>query len=371
MNIDRRHFIRQLSGLVATGAYLKLCGIPSAFSAVNQTLGGLAKTARENGREFGCCVSTRHLNITPQYNEVIKNDCTIVVPESLMKWKNLNPKPGVYDFYETNKITTFAEKNDIKMRFHALVWHQALPDWLERSIATKTDAEKELRTYADNILPYYRGKMRSWDIVNEPIKIKHGNSGGLRSTIWYNSLGPDYVAYCFNFAKEYNLGGDLVLNEYGTERKNSTSKAKRQAFLALVRDLKEKDVPVDAVGLQSHLKIHEPMADRDEYQKWLEDIKDTGVKIFITELDIDERKHHGSLLERAHAGAAYVEEYLHRVHEVTTPEEILMWGIWDGKSFINEKVSPFGTKAQPLLYNVDWDKNPLWHTIEKILKNNY
>ncbi len=327
----------------------------------------LALLARIHSREFGSCVTEDLLDNNPQYRNALVRECTIIVAENGMKWQKINPLPGIYDFSEADKIVGFSNENGMKLRFHTLVWHKALPKWVEGALTGKAEAEKILHTYADKVLTRYKGKMRSWDIVNEPMNVWNGSADGMHRSPWYHTLGSDYIAYCFRLAHELNLGGNLVLNEYGLETADDDSAAKRKHFLNLVRNLKNKDVPVNAVGLQSHLDANKKLADLDEYQNWLLALKDTGVKILITELDVNDCALDGDDLARAHLAAAYTEEYLRRIHEVMVPDEILMWGIWDGNSVLNWSRPREQRSCQPLIYARDWQRNPLWHSIEKFL----
>lgn len=368
MDKNRRKFIKNLSVAIAASTYFKFAGFPYAATPTEVMSLGLAGLARANGQEFGCCIKPEHVYEDHGYRKAVQRECSIITAEAHMKWSLINPSQGEYIFSKADKIIDFAHNNGIKTRFHTLIWHRSMPQWLTKELRNGEDGEKIIRNYADIVLTRYRGKMRSWDIVNEPIIAEDNNPKGLRSTPWYAALGPDYVAKCFRIAKEYELGGDLVLNETWLSTDHESSRLQRNYLLDLVRDLKSRDVPIDAVGLQSHLKAHIPLANPDEYMKWLEQLKETGVKIFITELDVNDRKVRGSPVVRAKSNAKYVSEYLERIYTVTTPEEILMWGIYDKYNSLNNWNVPIGAQvSKSTLYGDNGQKNPLYDVMSDFL----
>mgnify|MGYP003670027316 CR=1 FL=1 len=363
MDFSRRKFLKQISLSVALGALARYGCMP-ALAAPHS---GLADLAQENGREFGVAVANDLIQNDRRYIQALKRDCSILVAENAMKWRNLNPSEDVYNFDGADKIIDFAEHNDLKMRYHTFIWHKSNPQWVQDAVTDKRSCKILLSNYSDRVFNHFQGRIHSWDIVNEPILIKDLQPNGMRSNLWYKAMGEEYIDFAFNLAKENDLSGDLVLNEYGLETGNISSILKRQAFLNLVRRLKDRDVPVDAIGLQSHLIGHMDLAPKDEYQNWLEDLIDTGVKIHVTELDMNDSKIQGDAPTRAIKGAAYIEEYLQRIDEVVGLKEVLMWGIWDGRSFINDLSSSGEPPAQPLLYARNWDKNPVWDSVETFL----
>src|SRR3954447_4040632 len=47
---------------------------------------------------------------------------------------------------------------------------------------------------------HYRGRIHSWDVVNEAINVDDGHPDGLRKSQWLNLLGPQYLDIAFTAA---------------------------------------------------------------------------------------------------------------------------------------------------------------------------
>ena len=99
----------------------------------------------------------------------------------------------------------------------------------------------------------YAGRMHSWDVVNEAVSVEDGRPDGLRDSPWLRLVGEGYIEAAFHAARAADAQALLTLNEFGIEGEDRGSEKKRVALIALLRRLKARNVPVDAVGVQSHL----------------------------------------------------------------------------------------------------------------------
>jgi len=48
-------------------------------------------------------------------------------------------------------------------------------------------------------MTHYKGKIVEWDVANECMD---DSGNGLRSSIWRNVIGQDYLDYAFRYARE-------------------------------------------------------------------------------------------------------------------------------------------------------------------------
>src|ERR1700730_4064336 len=48
----------------------------------------------------------------------------------------------------------------------------------------------------------YRGRVHSWDVVNEPIEPKDGRPDGLRTAVFLEKLGPEYLDLAYRAARD-------------------------------------------------------------------------------------------------------------------------------------------------------------------------
>ena len=130
------------------------------------------------------------------------------------------------------------------MRGHTLLWHEQLPAWITQGTWTRATLEPVLKQYVQTVVAHYRGKVDSWDVVNEPL----ADDGTLRQNLWYRVIGPDYISLALQWARQADPNVKLFINDYGAERPS----AKRDGLLRLVNDLRSRGVPLDGVGFQAH-----------------------------------------------------------------------------------------------------------------------
>jgi endo-1,4-beta-xylanase len=121
----------------------------------------------------------------------------------------------------------------------------------------------------------YRGAVYAWDVVNEPF----ADDGGWRKSIWYDAMGPDYVAVALKAARAADPEAKLYINDYGVE----TARPKMRALHDLVASLKRDGVPIDGVGLQSHFVAGSAPADLPDV---MEQFAALSVDVAVTELDL-------------------------------------------------------------------------------------
>ncbi len=176
-----------------------------------------------------------------------------VVAENEMKWKALRPAPDQYDFSRADDLVVFASMHNQKVRGHNLCWHEALPDWFQATV-TRQNARGVLVEHIRKVAGRYAGRVHSWDVVNEAVDPKSGRPDGLRNSPWLQLAGEDYIELAFRTAREADPSALLTYNDYGIELDTDEQTSKRAQVLLLVRRLKARGVPIDAVGVQSHLE---------------------------------------------------------------------------------------------------------------------
>jgi endo-1,4-beta-xylanase len=215
---------------------------------------------------------------------LVKQQFNSITPENDMKWERIHPKADAglagYNFEAADKYVEFGEKNGMFIIGHCLVWHSQTPFWVFRDAEGKPlgrDALLErMREHIHTVVGRYKGRVRGWDVVNEALN----EDGTLRKSQWYNIIGDDFIAKAFEYAHEADPKAELYYNDYNIEYE-----AKRNGAVNLVRKLKEKGIPITAVGVQSHEKMNVPSL--QEIEDTLNAFGKLGVKVAITELDVD------------------------------------------------------------------------------------
>ena len=196
---------------------------------------------------IGTAVNTRALaGDETIYREVLKREFNMLVGENMMKYGELCPSEGHYNWTAADALVEFAEANDMRLRGHTLVWHHQLPSWLASRTWTAPEVQDLLEQHIKTVVGRYRGRILAWDVVNEAI----ADEGGYRTySFWYRHLGPEYIPMAFRWAREADPHAILYYNDYSSE----DISPKSDAIYDLVRELKQAGVPVDGVGWQMHV----------------------------------------------------------------------------------------------------------------------
>ena len=123
---------------------------------------------------------------------------------------------------------------------------------------------------------HYRGRVASWDVVNEALS----DTGGARDCIWQRVIGADWVEQAFRIADSVDPGVRLFYNEVRADVPNP----KYEALLAMARDFKVRGVPLDGVGLQYHLSENHPT--QAQMEDGIRRLGELGLDVHISELDV-------------------------------------------------------------------------------------
>lgn len=359
--LNRRHFV-ELAGLgvlapLASGYTERARVQAGAAPALPQDVGGpnsLKAHAAAKGLSYGCAVNVGLLGRNEVYTRLIQQQASIVVAENSMKFGPMRPSPTEFRWDEADKLVAFAEANGMKVRGHNLCWHRQIPQWFD-GYATKENALALLTTHIEGVVMRYEGRIQSWDVVNEAVQPSDGRSDSLRESPWLRLLGPDYIELAFRTARAADPAAKLTYNDYGIEAQDEASGKKRTAVLALVKALHAKGL-IDAVGVQSHVSAG------SEYGRGLADFVGTvsalGLEIYVTEMDVNDRKLGPDTAARDEAVAAAYREYLTLVLKNPALKSVLTWGITDEFTWLNgedaradhlpERCLPFDKELKPV-----------------------
>ena len=297
----------------------------SAGEASRATLGA---AAAGSGRYFGAAIDPGALDERP-YRELAAAQLTSVTPENAMKWGSVEPQRGQYDWGEADALVAFAKAHGQKVRGHTLVWHSQLPLWLIDGGFSPAEVKDLMVAHITAEAGRYRGAIYAWDVVNEPF----ADDGQWRRSIFYDAMGPGYVAIALRAARAADPDAKLYINDYNVE----TDGPKMQALYDLVATLKRDGVPIDGVGLQSHFIGGEAPAD---FRAVLQKFTALGVDVAVTELDLRLR-----LPADAHALTAQAADYASIVSACrSTPRcvGVTTWGITDDRSWVPSFFSGYG-----------------------------
>lgn len=324
---------------------------PAAGPGAAPSAQGLRALADARGLTLGAAVMPGQLADRAFANTLVRN-VNYLTPENSMKWAVIHPSPNQYSFDDADKIVAFARRHDMAVRGHTLAWHYQNPGWLQGSEALAKDPEGLLRDHITTVVGHFRGKIRDWDVVNEPLD----ENGGLRQNVWLVAIGPDYIEKAFRWAHAADPKAKLFLNEYGNEALGPKS----NAFYKLVKDLLAKDVPLHGVGLQFHLDgKYNP--DFGGILENLARLRALGIEVQITELDVRLR---GAPTAEALAQQAQIYGELVRVALAYKLSAVVTWGLTDRFSWVPGFFNGYGSA---LLFDEEYRPKPAALAVREVL----
>jgi endo-1,4-beta-xylanase len=327
----------------------------------------LRQRAAAKGLLYGAALQATQIEKDPAFAKAIARECNILVPERELKWRILRPRPSAYNFAPADQLLKFAQANQMKMRGHTLVWHEALPTWVDSSL-NSVNAKQLLSDHITTVVKHYAGQMHSWDVVNEAIEPKHGREDGLRHSPWLTMLGPEYIDYAFRVAAEADPKALLTYNDFGVDYDTPFGRKKRTLVLNLLRQLKDRGTPIHALGIQAHLHRDRPDFNPDAFATFLQDVADLGLKIMITELDITEKKLPTDIATRDRVIAAAYEDYLSVALAQPAVIAVLTWGLSDRYTWLSQKEARADqTAVRPLPLDEKLKRKPAWNAIARSL----
>ncbi len=305
-------------------------------------------------------------NTMDGYTQLVQGQTNILVAENAMKWAALRPTAQSFDFAQADRLMRFAALTGDRVRGHNLCWHEALPAWFAAT-ANKDNARKLLVEHIQTVAVRYRGQIHSWDVVNEAVNPKDGRADGLRNSPWLELVGPDYIEMAFQTAASADPAAKLTYNEYGIELDTPEQTEKRGQVMVLLRRLKARGIPIQAVGVQSHLQADGPQPGTGLVE-FVRQAGKMGLEVFVTEMDVNTRGVEGGPEAQDAAVAAVYRNYLGMMLAEPNVPVALTWGITSAHNWLNESKRPWaqrpdGARQRPLPFDDDLKPTPAFVAI--------
>ena len=319
--------------------------------------------------------------------KLIEEQFNTVTAEGAMKWKGFQPELDRYNFGPADAFVEFGTRNDMYVVGHVLFWQNALPDWVFKDEQGEQISREQLlermRERVRVVAERYGSKIHAWDVVNEAYV-----RGELEDTNWIRIIGDDFIEQAFRIAQE-ELPDDveLIYND-----NNMMNESQRDAVVAMIQDLQSKGIRIDGVGMQGHWWLNRPTI--AQIEESIIAFAETGVKVHITELDIDVLPRHAQVWDgradvrlslqqdpalnpyrdglpdtvQAELTQRYAEIFALFLKHQDKIKRVTFWGPHDGQSWLNNWPIR-GRTNHPLLFDRDLNPKPAFHAVMKVAKD--
>ena len=339
--------------------------------------GSIAAAAAAKNIKFGSTFawSTAGANAgsfaNPQYAALLERDCNILVPENELKWESIRPSATQFDFTRADDMLAYAQRQNMEMRGHTLLWYveERFPGWqrtYDYGTNPRAEAERLIREHVTQVASRYASSITSWDVVNEAVE---PSTGGLRQHSLSATVGndPSLLDLAFRTARDVLPTGELVYNDF----MDWGSTTHRNGVLDLLRGFRNRNVPVDTLGIQAHIGFFSGGtaqsivdAQRPAMEAWLDQVVALGYRLKITEMDVNDRNRAGTIAQRDADCATYARGWLDMLLAYNELDEVLVWGMADRYSWLQNFGTPRadGTALRPTPYDNDFAPKPLRQT---------
>ncbi len=303
--------------------------VPPSAHAAESTLGAAAK---QSGRYFGTAIASGKLGDSA-YTTIAGREFNMVTAENEMKIDATEPQRGQFNFSSADRVYNWAVQNGKQVRGHTLAWHSQQPGWMQN--LSGSALRQAMTDHINGVMAHYKGKIVQWDVVNEAFA--DGSSGARRDSNLQRS-GNDWIEVAFRAARAADPAAKLCYNDYNVE---NWTWAKTQAMYSMVRDFKQRGVPIDCVGFQAHFNSGSPY--NSNFRTTLQNFAALGVDVAVTELDIQG------------ASASTYANVTNDCLAVPRCLGITVWGVRDTDSWRSQDT--------PLLFNGDGSKKAAYTTV--------
>jgi len=354
-----------LAGGLAASASL---GRAAALLAADQVEQPLRDIASARGIRYGSTAMASQLLAGDSFTELLVREVAALVPENEMKWLHMSTAPFQADYRVADCLVDFAAAHGLLCRGHNLLWYWSTPKWFKELSDRETARTAMLRRVTD-MVSRYRGRIDSWDVVNEPVDPANDRTDHLRADVFLRQVGPEYLSLAYSAARAADPQVRLVLNECGVEYDTPDMDRKRAAVLDLLENMRKRHIPIDALGIQAHLSVRRYPFSEQKLRDYLRRAAAMGLEIQITELDCTDELAPPDVATRDRMVADEYRRFLDVVLDEPAVKMVMTWGLSDRYSWIvrhednPEERRRDGTEERPLPFDRDLRRKPAWYAL--------
>jgi endo-1,4-beta-xylanase len=290
-----------------------------------------------------------------------------MTPGNDLKWSSVEATKGTFSYANGDALVGEAVCAEMKVRGQNLVWStgEQTPSYAfgdgTNSTANQAVVTANIQEHIQNEVQHYSSQVYACDVVNEPLDPSQADC--LQHGPFYQVLVANYLDIAFKAAKQYAPPGTkLFINEYSTTDPNRLA-----CLVKVVRELRERGVPVNAIGHEMHNQINYPtpesMADA------IETVHDhfPDLEQQVTELDMsvynagDTISNYGNsipsavLAEQGWLYKKYFDVFKRLRNKISA---VTIWGMADDDTWLDS--FPVSRTDYPLPFNMQLQAKPAY-----------
>lgn len=304
---------------------------------------------------------------TPEKNEQYKNLFGTLFNGATLPfyWKTLEPEKGLLRFGPDSPfifrrpppdpIVDFCASRGIRMKGHAIVYGQRVwghPTWMS---SDRKEMEREIEDHVRILAGRYGKRIQNWDVVNECLdQAKRG------------IMPDDYTYKTYRWAMKY-FPPEVTFNTNETDLRWGPT----PRYTEIVRDLVDRGVRVDYMGVQMHIFKPEMSMDiargKDErltpQRQWaaLETYSQAEKPIYISEVTV-------SAPDNSPEGLAVQKEIVYNFYRLwfshPSVAGITWWNLVDGGA------AP-GEPSYSGLFDKDMKPKPSYYILDQLINHEW
>ena len=259
-------------------------------------------------------------------------------------------------------MVEWALDNGLNVKGHVLVWHVTSPKFLHDLSGDEFSAA--VKSHIFSVMKHYKGKIKVWDVVNESL----APDGSLCQNIFFEKMGPSYIAQCFRWAHEADEAATLLYNDNKVEGwgLGEPHSDKADGLFRLLKELVEDGVPVHGVGLQAHFvasgtgvrRPPTPLAVANQIRR----IGTLGLTVNLSEFDV--RAGTTPLgpgdVDPSDAQTEIFRDILSACFQQDNFTGVHFWGVADTVSWVEDF---YGSTDGPLILGDDFAPKPAYYGV--------
>ena len=301
---------------------------------------------------------------------LIKQEFNSITAENVMKMEIIHPEEDRYDWKRSDQLVAFAERNGLKIRGHALCWHEQVPGWMfvddDGQQVSKKVLLQRLKTHIETVVGRYKGQIYAWDVVNEAVADESDRI--YRQSPWYQICGEEFIAKAFEYAHAADPDARLFYNDY-----NADWPEKSTRISTMLSDLIDRGVPIHGMGMQGHWSVNNPS--EAELTAALQKYTELGLEVQITELDVSihpwEKERREMRADESDALTAEMARLQYEKYQSlfqffrankTQISGVTFWGLTDAHSWLGSYPVK-GRRNYPLLFGHDGERKEVYKAV--------